>query len=271
MLVSLALATLVPALVAALGALAAGALGRRGGAAAWGAPVAVALGYGAGQVGLLGLPPLVPVEASQWLPHLALAAALLAGAEGIVPHPHRWRWPVRILLLLIAAALLLRPLLAYSWGPAAGAARVVAVVAAAGVVWVVVAGAARAMTTLPFAVLLIACTSALSIASLFAHSASLAQLAGCLAAAVGGGATAALLLHGALPFAPVAAVAAPLLVALAATAHFYTDLPLVAALFIAAAPAVAWVAARRAGGPWVGVATAMLLAAAGVAMAAHGT
>lgn len=269
MLLSLALVTLLPALVAAAGLFGGDLFGRRGGAT-WAGPVAVALGYGAGHTALLGLPPLLPIEASQWLPHLALVAAAIAVVDGVVPKARAWRWPLRTLLLLAATLLLLRPLLAYSWGWTAGAARVVAVVTIAGVVWAAWAAAGQKMAPLPFALLLIGCTTALSAATLLSHSASLAQLAGCLAAALGGSAGATLLLRPALPLGPLATVAVPLLAALATTAHFYADLPLVAVALLAAAPVAAGLATRRPGGAWPGLAAAVALAAGAVTAAAFG-
>jgi len=286
------LTTLVPALVAAAGVLAASAVAqRRKDAAEWAAPVAVALAYGAGHTALFGLPPWPPVEASQGFPTLALAAAALAVAEGVGRERRGGRWPLRCLLLLVATVFFLRPLLA-AWGPVAGGARVAAGVALATGAWAALAGAGRVMATLPLAPLLITSATSLSIAILLAHSASLAQLAGCLAAALGGAAAARLLARGARSVTPATnrdrggasaaglarggvsvaaatAVAAPLFAAFATTAHFYADLALIPVAFLAGAPVAAWLVARQ-GGEWVAVVAAATMAAAAVTTAALG-
>ena len=265
------LTTLVPVVVAAAGVLVAAMAGRRWGIdAAWAVGVAVALAYGVGHIALLGPPPWPPAEASQWLPLLALAAAAVATIEGHALGAEHWWWRVRLLLLVAATTVALHPLLAYSWGPVAAVGRIGVTVVVAGLVWTALAGVARRMPALPLAVLLIACTTALSVATLLAHSASLAQLAGILAAALGGSAAAVLLLRGALPLAPVVAVAAPMLVFLATIAHFYADLPLAAVALLGAAPAAAWLGVARGGGAWPALTAAVALAAGAVATAAFG-
>lgn len=257
------LSTLMPAAVAAVALLAALRLGPRVQKAA--AAIAVVLGYGTAHVALLGLPPLLPVEASQWLPHLALAAAALAVAEILTPGA-RWRWPMRALLLVTAAACLLRPLTAYAWGIGEGSMRIAAAATLALGAWAGATAAARWLPTLPLGLLLTLGCSALSIACLLAHSASLAQLAGGVAAACGGVSAAALLAHGRLPLAPAVAVTLPLAAALGTSAAFYADLPRTAALLLTAAPVAAAAVARR--GPWLGVTVAVALFAAAVAATA---
>lgn len=91
--------------------------GRSGERSAFAEGAALAGGYLAGQIALLGFPTLRPNEAHLWLFHAAVLSA--------VPWLHdssRWpsRWFLRSILVLAALYLMLEPYRRYTWGSVAG-------------------------------------------------------------------------------------------------------------------------------------------------------
>src|SRR4051812_48549611 len=108
---------LVPSLVAAVFIVAAGWAARRAGIAASG-PASGALALGAGAIAsFLGNSPpaFPPIEVTDRIPWLVLAACLLGLCESIRPGPGWTRWENRLLLILLTMALILGPVLGPDW------------------------------------------------------------------------------------------------------------------------------------------------------------
>jgi hypothetical protein len=190
---------------------------------------------------------LPPLDAKEWLLWLALAAGADGVLEGLFPH-RRWsRWLARAALAAAVPWLLLRPLLSSSGGSLLQ-----------GAAWIGGLGAAvlflrASLTSLaglrPGAsvlLLLWAVAGATSGVLLVSGSASLAQLAGALAAALAAGAV----LAWWLPASPLArggtAVPAAVLPGLWIYGHFYGETPAASAVLLCFSPVAAWAGESRA-------------------------
>src|SRR5437764_719362 len=104
----------LPACLSALILAVSGRLGRPGPeapGAGWGLPLAIGLGYAAGQVAVLGRPAWPPPESTHWLLVIALAAMVEGLLERVV-WPGWFAWILlRVPLLALVVWLILRPLL----------------------------------------------------------------------------------------------------------------------------------------------------------------
>ena len=116
---SLLRGALLPALIC--GAVLAFAWWRSRGGGSRGWPVlAIALGYVAGHVAIIGRPPFPAVEATQWQVWFILAAALVALPLARFDAPAAVGWARRVLFGVAVPALLLVPLLRHRWETAEG-------------------------------------------------------------------------------------------------------------------------------------------------------
>src|SRR4051794_32643474 len=178
---------LVPALVAAAVVAASGWVGRRVGIAASG-PASVALALGAGEFAAhAGSLPLSfpPLEVTERIPYLVLAATLLGLCESIRPAPGWARWENRLLLTLLTLGLILGPVLGPDWPDRTSMARQGGLVLIVLVVWASLdALAARRSTAVLGPALLIAAACA-SASLVLSGSLVLGKLGGGLTAALG--------------------------------------------------------------------------------------
>ena len=79
--------------------------------AKWPVPVALGLGYAASHAWVRGVPPLNPVDSTEFVFHFALGAAIV----GPLRLPARFAWPLRVLVSAAVAWLMLRNLVAHTW------------------------------------------------------------------------------------------------------------------------------------------------------------
>ncbi len=209
-------------------------------AAAAAGPLALGGAWLAAQIAIVGVA-LPPVQASDWLAVL-VAAAVLGGLVEALRRPPAWmRWSWRAALSLALPALLALPLWRSSWSSL----EALAVIGAAAIgvfgAWSLLEAQARrrAGAAMPLLLAVLAGGSALVLA--LSGSASLGQLGGALAAAVGAALVIALLqprlslAHGAI---------GPLVIALAGlwlNGTFYADVPIGSLVLLFVAPWLALV------------------------------
>jgi hypothetical protein len=95
--------------------------GRTGGR--WGLPLALGIGYALGHAGASEwltsgeLPPIPPLNATDWLPWLALVAMIVGLVEALWPSPAWARWENRLLLTVATLWLLIGPIYRSLWEP----------------------------------------------------------------------------------------------------------------------------------------------------------
>lgn len=234
----------VPAMVAAVVVAVAGWAGRRVGIAGSGpASVAIAIAIGAGAIAshLGNAPPhFPPIEVTDRIPWLVLAATLLGLCESIRPSPGWARWENRLLLTLLAMALILGPVLGPDWPDRASLVRQGGLVLLVLCAWAnLEALAARRPTAVPGPALLVVAAS-ISVALVLSGSLVLGKLAGGLTAAI----AAAWVLSCRLPDRSMGRGGVPVLVATFAAllieGHVYSGLPASSAYLLATAPVAAW-------------------------------
>jgi hypothetical protein len=233
---------IVPSLAAAVTLAAAEWAGRRLGLSGGGqAAVALALGAGAVAAQLGNAPPAFPpVEVTDRIPWLVLAAVLLGLCESLRPSPGWARWENRLLLAVLTIGLILGPVLGESWPTRHDLTRQGGLVLVLLVAWGnLEALADRRSTSLLGPSLLVAASSA-GATLLLSGSMVLGQLGLGLASAVAAVWVLSLwwplfLSRGGIPVL-VAAYGALLI-----EGHIYAGLPAASAYLLAAAPLAAWV------------------------------
>jgi hypothetical protein len=233
----------VPSLVAAVTLAAAGWAGRRLGLSGGGqAAVALALGAGAIAAQVGNAPPAFPpIEVTDRIPWLVLAAVLLGLCESVRPSPGWARWENRLLLTLLTMGLVLGPVLGENWPTRSDLARQGGLVLIMLAAWgnLEALAARRSMAVLGPSVLVVAVSAGAAL--LLSGSMVLGQLGLGLAAAVAAVWVLSLwqpdlfLSRGGIPVL-VAAYGALLI-----EGHVYAGLPASSAYLLAAAPLAAWV------------------------------
>jgi len=210
------------------------AAGAGGSVAAGG--LAVALGYAVGHLGPRGIGPVPPVEASQWLPYLALGAAALCALEPLLAGRAALHRLGGLALLVAGLVLLLRAKTTYGWTAAESAVWLGALALMLLGLWLELEWVVPALPPLSgWIVLVVVCVGG-AIALAASGSLLLGLLGGALAAACGGAAfTAALATgHG---FERRSAIAPTVILAgLLAIGYFYSELPAASAALLAIAP-----------------------------------
>lgn len=213
---------------------------------AWPWPMALGLGYAAGHVALIGLPPFPPVEAVHWVLVVVLAMAIVQAGLSDAGHREQARNLATSLLLGVAVFLLLRPLLHHSLSPGTAIGKALLV----GVVWFATAlllgQEARRQPSENWLGLCFLTGLGVSGTILFTGSALLAQLAGVCVATLG--ATLVLALwNRSLRVGPGAA---PVLTmtqgALWFAAHLYSEMPGTFGALLALGPALGALGGRLA-------------------------
>lgn len=152
----------------------------------WGAALALAGGYIAGHWGLAGGPLSPNNDVSQLLMYLAAGGGLIGAVEARWRPPVALRWAIRLAACAASAGLLLRPLLAQG-GSAPQLALAIGTVAAGMVaVWSLIEGATEREPGPALGLALLFWIVAGAGVLVLSGTATVAQLAGALAAALGG-------------------------------------------------------------------------------------
>jgi hypothetical protein len=146
--------------------------------------VALGLGFIAGFIVIKGVPPVIPTEASQWLP-IAAVLFLLLEISGVFKGAGSVKqWLLRTLLLLIIYVVMLLPAFQYDWEPLGGLLRVAAAVVLTLLFWAGIQRDMKQQELRPALLRLWLVAVGGSLLLVFAGSVVLAQLAGAMAAAV---------------------------------------------------------------------------------------
>lgn len=202
--------------------------------------LAIGLAYAAGYAGLVGWPPFPPVEASQWIVYLQLAAVGLFLLERMTSRPPNWlRWGFRIGLVAVSLVLILRPMMTYSWSPGRTAGWVAGLGVLALAFWLelewVLPGVEALSSWLVLTIVAVGCALCLAMSG----SLLLGQLGGVLAAAAAGATVLAFLPGGRTIDRASVRVPAVILTCLLLSGYFYSELPAISALLVIAAPLAA--------------------------------
>ncbi len=208
----------------------------------WSGAIALSIGYVAGHIGVAGLPPFPPTEATQWLAYLALAGMGLGLVDTLYQKNPAWlRWGLRLLLAGAVVWLLLRPVFEHTWGPAKGIVWMVALGVTLLAFWGQLEALAERQPGAGLPLLLLIVTAASSAILLVSGSALLGQLCGALTAVIGASLVVAWraptfsLSRGAPP------VVSVLLGGLWLNGYFYAEAPLTSLLLMALSPTAVWV------------------------------
>ncbi len=208
---------------------------------AWGGAIGFGMGYLIAHTAAVGWPPLRPVDVTQWLPYVAVAAAGLGLVESL-GMMNRWlRWGFRFSLSAAAVWLLLRPMFEYRWTVPQGALWLIVLAMAMFITWMSLDTLARQVRGAcgPLTILIVAGGG--GIVLVVSKVASLGQLSGAVAAMAG----ASLVVtwwNGARSLAPGAtAVVTILLGYLWLEGYLYGEVPALSAVLLAAAPTAAWI------------------------------
>lgn len=212
-------------------------------AGAWLA-AALATGYVAGHLAVAGMPPRVPVGATDWLGHVAALAALAAGLRAALPERAWARWIIDGASAVAIAYLVMRVPIATQWSLASSA---LAVGGAAAVIVVAsraLANAAARTSSLTMLAALGVATAASAGIMVLSGTVLVGLLVGGLAAAIGAAFLVELAARGSVDAAPAAPVVAALLTAAWTIALLFAELPTLAAPLWVVAPLGLWLAAR---------------------------
>jgi hypothetical protein len=234
----------LPALIAGLTAGVASWAGQRIGVASSEAgPASVALGLGAGIIAaqLVNAPPAYPpIDVTDRIPGLVLAATLLGVCEALCPSPGWARWENRVLLTLLVLGAILSPVLGPNWPAWQDLLRQGTLAFFLLFVWANLEPLAAARSTalaIPSLMVVAASTTA---ALFLSGSIVLGQIGAGLMAAL----AAVWVLSPWLSDRPFARGAIPVLVttttALLVTGHIYASLPFSAALLLGGASLASW-------------------------------
>lgn len=202
----------------------------------WGAAVALATGYVAGHWGLAGGPLSTNNDISQMLLYLAAAGGVIGALDALWRPPLLLRWALRLALCGASSWLLLRPLLAQG-GPLLQHALALSTVAGGMLAaWSVVDGAAESEPGPGLGLALLLWVVAGAAVLVMAGTAAVGQLAGALAAGLGG----LWVITWRWPAAGRLASAAPVLALVAvgqwAVGLFYAELPKASFVLLVLAP-----------------------------------
>lgn len=153
----------------------------------WGGAAGFALAFLAGYVGILGRPPLKPVESTHWLFYLVAVAGLAGVVHSLLPDriPKIIRAILPVLITAALVALTVKPMIQYSWTTGQAAAWIAGLSAMTLALWAAMAALAERLPgpALPAAWTIAAAGLATVIG--ISGSASYGQLAGTLASALG--------------------------------------------------------------------------------------
>jgi hypothetical protein len=202
--------------------------------------LAIGLAYAAGYAALVGWPPFPPVEATQWILYLLVAAAGLCLLERMTSRPPNWLlWGFRVGLVAVALVLILRPMMTYSWSPGRTAVWLAGLCILALVFWLelewVLPGVEALSSWFVLTIVAVGCSLCLAVSG----SLLLGQLGGVLAAAAAGATFPAFLPGGRTIDRASVRVPAVILTCLLLSGYFYSELPAISALLVTVAPLAA--------------------------------
>ncbi len=228
------LGTVLTAVTAAAAALLCRPVGLRG--------LALAVGGGllAGLMVVRGWPGLPPAESSAWLPHFAIAAAILGTVEDAGKTRPALRWTLRLMLTAALIWLLLKPLHTAHWQGPQRWMFPAALLGGTTLCWIIVEQRTHRMPRILLPLTLLA--SGTAAVELFSGFMKFAQIAAMLAVALGVCWLLSLVVR--LPdVAPGGlTVAIVVLAGLWIGGFFYGDMPPVSAVLLAVAPVLLWLA-----------------------------
>ena len=201
----------------------------------WGDAVALAMGYAGGHAVTIGWPPFPALEATQWVPYVALASMFVGVLDTLLRPPGSLRALVWICYCAGLLRLLLSPKFQYGWSLLEG------------VFWI--AGLALGMLLLasfldaavrrdksvssPLILTIVACGT--GVALMLSGSALLGQMAIVLVAALGAILVVTFLFPKSIEGRAIVPVAVAILASLWLMGFFYAELPSASALLLAAA------------------------------------
>jgi hypothetical protein len=233
---------LLPGVLAGVLALAAALAGRRAGLTGAG-PAAVALALGAAVLAaqvVNARPAFPPVDVTDRIPYLVLAATLLGLCEALRPAPGWARWENRLLLTLLVLGAILAPVLGPDWHNPRALAGLLGLVLGVLAAWVNLEALAARRSTAVLGPALLVVAAGTAAAFLLSQSAALFQIEVGLAAALG----AVWVLSWWLPILGLGRGGVPVLVAATAAllvdAQVYSGLLRAPAILLACAPLAAW-------------------------------
>jgi hypothetical protein len=244
-------AVLLPAAVAAVVVALGRVLGKRSGtaeASPWWTASAVGLAYLAGHLAV-ARPSIPPIDVTDRIPFLALAAAVVAAVEAAAKPGPRVRAAVRFVLVALALGLILGPVIGAGDIPREVVVWLSASVAVALVAWIDLEALIARPRGADVLRALILTSGGASVALMIAESAVLCLLAAALTAAL----TAAWVVARGAFHQGHLSTAVAVLTALVLEGFVYATLPATSAALLAAAPAATWVTRLgplRRLGPW---------------------
>ncbi len=209
----------------------------------WVGPLALATAYIAGHVGTLGWPPFPAIEANQWVAWFTIVAAVMGVVEAARAVPAWRQWMLRVLLLAATLWLVLRPMVDYSWEPGQAVLWIGGIGALALGLWVELELVLPRLSPAAGWLTLLLQVSGGAAALAMSGSLALGLLAGGLAAGVGAALVLSLVLGGRPITATVIPVPGLVLTGLLTAGYFYSELPALSALLVAASPLAALLAA----------------------------
>jgi hypothetical protein len=244
-------------------------VGRLWKANSWADAIAVAAGYAAGHMVTAGWPAFPPIEATQWLPFLGIAVAILAVFDTLLRPPGSIRAVLWFLCCAGILSLLLASKLQYGWSLFAGVLWIAALAAAMLVLTCFLDRAAQrdASISLPLIVVIVA--GGTGIALMLSGSMLLGQLALVLTGAFGAIVLVGALLPNTINGRAIAPVSATLLCGLWLSGYFFSELPSVSGLLLLVSPipALMLVLFDESGNPRRGLLLRAILVAVPVALA----
>jgi len=228
----------------------------------WSAPLGAATGYLAGHIIVAGMPPLPPVETTQWIPVFAAAGGVVAFLEADIEPRLATVWKYRLVALSGAVWITLRPLTRSSWTTGVSVAWSLGFLALGLVLAACADLLAKRTSSLDRTAVFAASAGTAAVTLALSGSALLGQLAAAAAAALAGIAVIQIVQKTETAAALTAAVYLPLS-AIVANGCFYANLSRAGAVLLLAAPAVPYLVSLRLPESLAGLKrTAVLVAAA---------
>lgn len=234
----------VPAALSLAIAVVTGWLSRRvlsGRPSAWGLALALGVGYGAGHLAIRGVPPIPPLETTDWLLPIAAIGMAAGLIDGLVKLPRFVRGMGAAALSLLTVWLIVRPMLQSGVEGAVGWVVVACIVVAILLFW---AGLEAFAGRVPAWLLLAdmgVVTAVAGFAIVWTGSLIQGRLAGSLGAAIAGALVSTAILRGSSLARGGLPVFALLLPALMLDARFYAGLPSACVALLGFAPLGLWV------------------------------
>ncbi len=206
--------------------------------------IAIAAGFAAGYVSILGWPPLAPAAADQWLIHIGFGAAIIGIFETLYRDAS---WVIRVAVRWTASAamvwLLAQSRIEYAWSGSESVIIVIGLGAALTAGWSVIDRARHEVQGAAVPLALLALTAGAAGTLVVSGTASMGQTAGALAAALGAVMVGAWLFPQRMPLVSVLPVAVLLLGAHWLVAYFYASMPTATLALLLVAPVMILVGA----------------------------